>query len=176
MGNMTDDIPYTVIGKAGDVEYRKYPSLLLASVSGGSDGEMFSPLFHFITGNNRGNKKIPMTAPVITGEKILMTAPVISGSGTMSFVMPPEYTKDTVPEPLDPRITLQKVPARTIAVVRFSGTAGEKKVRQMIAHLLAVLEKEKIPVTGTPFLMRYNSPWTPGFLRRNEVGVEIVSG
>jgi len=170
---MTGTVPYTVTRKAGPVEFRKYPAIILASVSGGSEEERFSLLYRYITGQNRTSTRIPMTAPVITGEKIPMTSPVISGEDEMSFVMPSEYTEATVPEPLDPRITLRRVPERTIAAIRFSGTAEEKTVREMTRRLLAVLEQEKITVIAPPFLMRYNSPWTPGFLRRNEVGVEV---
>jgi len=182
---MTSTVPYTVTGKFRDVEIRKYPPLLLASVHGASDNDMFYPLFRFITGNNRIKKKVPMTAPVISGEdipmttpvitaeKIPMTAPVITGSRTMSFVMPEDFTRESIPEPLDSRITLEEIPERTIAVIRFSGRTDETTVQKMTAHLLSVLEEEKIMVKSSPFLMRYNSPWTPGFLRRNEVSVEI---
>ncbi len=173
MSSMTVTIPYTVIRKAGDVEFRKYPAILLASVSGGAEDERFSLLFHYIAGQNRTRTEIPMTAPVITGEKIPMTSPVISGMKVMSFVMPLEYTLASLPEPLDSRISVRKVPERTIAAIRFSGTAEEKTVREMTTRLLSVLEQEKISVIEGPFLMRYNSPWTPGFLRRNEVGVEV---
>lgn len=182
---MTATVPYTVTGKIRDVEIRKYPPLLFASVQGASDNDMFYPLFRFITGNNRIKKKVPMTAPVIsaenipmttpviTAETIPMTAPVITGSLTMSFVMPKGSTRENFPEPLDSRITLEEIPERTVAVVRFSGRSDETTVQKMTAHLLSVLEEEKIRVKGSSFLMRYNSPWTPGFLRRNEVGVEI---
>jgi len=171
---MADTVPYTVTGKAGDVEFRKYPAMILATVIGGPEDEMFSVLFRYITGQNRTRTQIPMTAPVITGEKIPMTSPVISGVGAMSFVMLQEYTEASLPEPLDSRIALRKVPERTIATIRFSGTADDNTVREMTGRLLAVLEQEKITVIASPFLMRYKSPWTPGFLRRNEVGVEVL--
>lgn len=170
---MTDTIPFTVTGTAGDVEFRKYPTMILATVSGGPEDEMFSLLFRYITGQNQTRTQIPMTAPVITGEKITMTSPVISVEGAMSFVMPQTYTEISLPEPLDSRISLVKVPERTIAIIRFSGSADENTVREMTRRLLAVLEHERITVIESPFLMRYNHPWTPGFLRRNEVGVEV---
>jgi hypothetical protein len=170
---MAKTASYDVTGRIGDIEFRNYPVQLLATVEGTSDDGMFMVLFRYISGNNRTNTRIPMTAPVMSGTKIPMTAPVITGSGTMSFVMPENYTKATVPGPLDPAVTIQEVPARTVAVHRFSGTTDEQTVRHMADHLESVLKKEgKVP-TGTPFLMRYNSPWTPGFLRRNEIGVEI---
>jgi hypothetical protein len=170
---MTKTAPYEVTGRVGDIELRTYPTLLLATVSGTSDDGMFMHLFRYISGNNRASAAIPMTAPVITGIKIPMTSPVITGPGTMSFVMPEHFTMATVPEPRDPAVTIREIPSRTVAVLRFSGTAGEQAVRERTAHLLSVLEEEKTNTIGAPFLMRYNSPWTPGFLRRNEIGVHI---
>jgi len=137
---------------------------------------MFMVLFRYISGDNHPRTKIAMTAPVISGTTIPMTAPVISGAGTMSFVMPEEHTRSTLPEPLDTAVTIREVPARTLAVIRFSGSADEQNVRKMTALLDFTLKKEGMTVIGTPFLMRYNSPWIPGFLRRNEVGIEILPG
>lgn len=174
MAHMTDTVPYTVTRKAGDVEFRKYPELILASVSGGPEDERFSLLFRYISGQNRTRTHIAMTAPVITGDKIRMTSPMISEEEAMSFVMPQEYTWATVPQPLDPRVTIRKVPERTIAAILFSGKADENTVRKMTGRLVEVIKREKITVRGSPILMRYNSPWTPGFLRRNEVGVEVA--
>jgi hypothetical protein len=170
---MAKTASYDVTGRIGDIELRNYPVQFLATVEGTSDDGMFMVLFRYISGNNRTNTRIPMTAPVMSGTKIPMTAPVITGSGTMSFVMPENYTKATVPGPLDPEVTIQEVPARTVAVCRFSGKADEHTVRQMADHLVSALKKEGKVIAGTPFLMRYNSPWTPGFLRRNEIGVEL---
>ena len=119
---------------------------------------------------------IPMTAPVITPDKIAMTAPVISDADTMSFVLPASYQREDVPEPVDSRIIIQEVPPRELAVIRFSGRASARDVAEVRERLLTTLDAEKIPVAGRPFLMRYNAPYTPGFLRRNEVGVEIKRG
>jgi hypothetical protein len=130
-------------------------------------------LFRYITGNNRPGRKIPMTAPVITPEKIPMTAPVISDTRAMSFVLPPSYTRENVPEPLDTRIAIQEIPSRELAVIRFRGRAAERDIADVRARLLRVLGEKGIQTTGEPFLMRYNAPFTPGFLRRNEIGVEI---
>jgi hypothetical protein len=173
---MTETAPYSVMKKTGDIEYRKYPALLVATAPGGSDNEMFRPLFAYITGKNRSGSKIAMTAPVITHEKIPMTTPVISAGGTMSFVMPARFSRETLPEPMDPRISIEEVPAREVAVIRFSGVADTETVRRMTDLLLSQLRKDGIEPLGAPFLMRYNAPFVPGFLRRNEVGVEIRTG
>ena len=173
---MTEIITYKESGRSGEVEFRRYPSIILATVSGSTENENFWILFRYITGNNRSKKKVPMTAPVITPDKIAMTAPVISDADTMSFVLPASYQREDVPEPVDSRISIQEVPPRELAVIRFSGRASTRDVAEVRERLLTTLDAEKIPVVGRPFLMRYNAPYTPGFLRRNEVGVEIKRG
>ena len=170
---MTEEIPYTVKERIEEAEVRTYPATRVASVSGYADNEAFRFLFRYITGNNRGKRTIAMTAPVITAEKIPMTAPVISDASTMSFAMPEEFTLDDLPEPLEKEVHVHEIPARDVAVIRFSGRAGKKSVQEKTARLLEILKKMNIPAEGTPFLMRYNSPFTPWFLRRNEVAVEI---
>jgi effector-binding domain-containing protein len=115
-----------------------------------------------------------MTAPVITSERVDMTAPVLSDKETMSFVMPKDYTMDTIPEPLDPRVRIQVIPARKVASVRFKGRAGESSVEEETELLLCEAKKAGLTTVGKPFLMRYNSPFTPGFMRRNEVGIEVA--
>ena len=170
---MTETIPYGVTGTAGEAELRHYPQVVLATVQDEGDDSGFRHLYAFITGSNRARSTIPMTAPVITSEQIPMTAPVISGPGTMSFVMPADMPPDQVPGPTDDRVRIETVPERDVAVIRFSGHAHEHDVEEVTTHLLAELGKAGIRTRGPPFLMRYNSPMTPGFLRRNEVGVEI---
>jgi effector-binding domain-containing protein len=114
-----------------------------------------------------------MTAPVISSEKIEMTAPVISDTNSFSFVMPSRYKLEEIPEPSDSRIRIHNIPARSLAAIRFKGYAREKSVNEVKSRLLSALRKSGIHAVGEPFLMRYNSPWTPGFMRRNEAGIEI---
>jgi hypothetical protein len=170
---VTDTTPYEVLDAFEDIEIRRYPPLILATVSGQGDDSAFGHLFRYIAGNNRTNHKIAMTTPVITSERVAMTAPVISDGASMSFVMPPNYTPDTVPEPLDERVRIETVPARKVAVVRFKGYAREKTVEKKTELLLRQVKKANLPTLGAAFLMRYNAPFTPGFMRRNEVGIEI---
>jgi hypothetical protein len=170
---MTDSAPYEVLQQFEDIEIRRYPKLILATVVGeGSDSE-FGYLFRYISGNNKTNRKIAMTTPVITSERVDMTAPVISDGESMSFVMPQQYTLDTVPEPLDGQVRIQEVPARKVAVIRFKGYAREQTVDEETELLLGEVKKANLETLGRPFLMRYNAPFTPGFMRRNEVGIEV---
>lgn len=170
---MVETPSYEVIGQMEGVEIRLYPRLILATVMGDGGGAPFRLLFQYISGNNAGSSKISMTAPVLTPERMEMTAPVISEGYSMSFVVPSKYTMEDVPKPNDDRIKIQEVPERKIAVMRFRGRAGQKSVDEQKARLLGVLRRNGVETVGELFLMRYNSPWTPGFMRRNEVGIEI---
>jgi effector-binding domain-containing protein len=170
---MVETAPFEESGRIGEVELRKYPALRVASVRGFPEDEAFGFLFRYISGRNRTKKKIAMTAPVITSETIAMTAPVISDETTMSFVMPSAYFLDDLPEPLDTEVQISEIPPRDVAVIRFRGNADEASVSGMTRRLVETLRENGIPVTGTPFLMRYNPPFIPGIFRRNEVGVEI---
>ena len=170
---MVETPKYEVIGQMGRVEIRLYPRLILATVMGDGDGNPFRLLFQYISGENSGRSKISMPTPVLTPERIEMTAPVISEGYSMSFVVPSKYTMETVPTPIDKRISIQEVPERRLAVVRFRGRAGERSVEEQKAKLLSILRENGVQTVGEPFLMRYNAPMTPGFMRRNEMGIEI---
>jgi SOUL heme-binding protein len=171
---MTETVAYEITGKIGEIEFRKYPRMVLATVADNGDDRGFYLLFGYITGNNQTKTKIPMTAPVITSEKIPMTSPVISDERSMSFVMPEGKREEDMPVPRDPRVQLATLHPREIAVVTFKGYASQEDVSAAKVRLLEGLKKAGITGTGQPVLMRYNSPWTPGFLRRNEVGIEIT--
>ena len=173
---MTEHIEYQVVRTIGEVEIRKYPPIVLVTVRTRFDDSAFSILFNYISGNNRASEKIPMTAPVVStgsGTKIDMTAPVISDESTFSFVLPQGFDMQTAPRPVDPRIELVPVPSRHIAALRFSGRAYMRDVMEKERELLSTLQEHSVRAKGPPFLMRYNSPFAPGFLRRNEVAVEV---
>jgi hypothetical protein len=175
---MTESIGYEVVKAFDTVEIRRYPSIILATVRSPFGDAAFSILFDYISGNNQAAEKMPMTAPVIStrqGTKIKMTAPVISDDSAFSFVLPPDLDMDTAPRPVDPRIELVGVPSRHVAALRFSGRAYLRDVVEKERELMQWLNQRSIRTRGPPFLMRYNSPFAPGFMRRNEVGVEIFT-
>ena len=169
---MVEKAKYIVLEKTGDIEIRQYPEMILAVVDG-YDDSAFGLLFNYISGENTTKDKISMTTPVITSKKIKMTAPVISRDNYMAFVLPSSYNKDTVPTPTNPLVKINVQSKRTIAAIKFSGYSSDAKVEKMTKLLLNGLKKYEIKVKGVPFLMRYNSPFAPGFLRTNEVAVEI---
>jgi len=171
---MVETPSYEVVRRMEDVEIRRYEKMILASVSGDEMRAPFRVLFDYISGNNSSRSKISMTAPVITPEQIDMTAPVIRGGDSMSFIVPSKYTLESVPIPNDRRVRIHEVPERQIAVIRFGGWARERSIENQKSKLISVLRRNGIGFIGELFLMRYNSPWIPGFMRRNEVGVEIA--
>ena len=169
---MVETAKYEVIVSDGEFEVRKYEKMMVASVNDAPS--KFQVLFSYITGANRSQSKIEMTSPVITSEKIAMTSPVLSSDNTMSFVVPSEYNEETVPEPTDSRVSLVNVPERYVATVRFRGFAWKDSVQKQTRKLLNWLDEKGYSLKGDSFLMQYNPPYVPGFLRRNEVGVEIA--
>lgn len=172
---MSEQVPYTVERNLDGVEIRSYPATVLVTVNGRPDGEAFGILFRYISGHNR-----PQGAPGPYradegGRKIAMTAPVISAGDSFSFAMPSSFSVATTPRPVDARSVVEEMPARLVAVVRFSGLATDRAVDARRRQLLDTLDKHEIRYRGEPFLMRYNPPFTPGFMRRNEIGVELMS-
>lgn len=172
---MTKEIPFTVIKKIGDIEIRRYPEVILAVVEGFIDDSGFSLLFQYISGENTTQRRIAMTAPIITSEKITMTAPVITKNEYMAFALPTSYTKETVPVPTNPAVKIEILPIKEMAVLRFSGRTPEVRIEKFVQKLKTSLQTQGIQSKGEPVLMRYNNPFTPLFLRRNEVGIEISS-
>jgi effector-binding domain-containing protein len=168
---LVEEPKYEVLTKIEEIEIRKYPRMLLATARGDSD--LFGMLFRYISGANKGSTKISMTAPVITPEKIDMTSPVFTQGDAMSFVTPSSYSRETIPEPTDPRISIEELPPRKLAVLRFSGFARQSTVEREKERLLETLARNGLKTRGEVILMRYNPPLTPWFLRRNEVAVEL---
>jgi hypothetical protein len=168
---MVEQAKYEVLKKIGKIEIRRYPRLVIARVDGYGDGG-FNLLFRFITGNNRQKSDIVMTAPVVS-EEIAMTAPVLSETGSLAFIMPEGYTLETTPEPLDDRVKIVEIPERVVAVLRFSGRWSNSIFKKKTEELLAEIENAGLKVAGQVFSMRYNGPFTPWFLRRNEVAAEV---
>jgi len=126
-----------------------------------------------------GSQSIAMTAPVVQAragrsESIAMTSPVVQQpaggeSWSIQFIMPSKYTMATLPQPNDPRVRLVEIPARTFAVVRFSGLGKADAVAQHEKALDAALAGTSWRAVGEPVTWYYDPPWTVPFMRRNEV-------
>ena len=128
-------------------------------------------------------QKIAMTAPVVQtanrGQSIAMTAPVVQTARgdhwTVRFIMPGAWTLETLPTPNDARVHLVPVPPSRMAVVRFSGLARPDEVARRTATLRAFIAGHHLHETGAPDLARYDPPWTPWFMRRNEVMIPVAA-
>ncbi|MFZ1625707.1 MAG: heme-binding protein [Gammaproteobacteria bacterium] len=180
---------YTVRDTSGKIEYREYAPYLKAEtlVEGAADfesagNEGFRRLFRYITGGNTTQSKIAMTAPVSqTGEseKIAMTVPVqqtgSAGGWLIAFTLPKQYTLETAPVPGDSRVRIVSQPARLFAVLRYSGRWTESNYNESRDELLGILAAAGVAVRGEPQLARYNAPFIPPFMRRNEVMIEVDS-
>jgi hypothetical protein len=179
---------YRVLAEREEYEIRAYePYLVAETVVEGDYGESGSKGFRilagYIFGDNKVSEKMAMTAPVTRepaeSVKMNMTVPVISERVAEAeryryqFVMERKYTRETLPVPDDERVTIREIPARTMAVHRYSGRWTAANFEKHTAILLRALERDGIEIVGTPGSAAYNAPFMPPFLRRNEVLVEI---
>lgn len=179
---------FEVIHRTDSFEVRRYRPFVIAEVKiddefKAAGSRAFNTLFQYISGANRGTTKIEMTTPVrqspVQGEKIEMTAPVLQRSATdaeaylVSFVLPSQYDASTAPEPDDPEVQIRQVPERVMAVKRYSGFWSESNYLKHEAELLDAIKAAGYETVGRPEWARYNPPFMPWFLRRNEVMVEV---
>jgi effector-binding domain-containing protein len=183
----TDEVKYRVVIKAKEFELRDYPAYVVAETVVGATMEdagnkAFRRLFGYISGKNRSREKIAMTAPVSqepASEKIAMTAPVgqqrTEGGWAVSFTMPISYTLKALPVPEDPDVKLRQVPARRMASVWYSGTWSENRYLRYRQELELWIERNGFRILGEPVWARYNPPFMPWFLRRNEILIPVDS-
>jgi hypothetical protein len=180
---------YKVIEKIGDIEIRQYDGYIVAETIVSSDFEeagndAFSRLFGYIDGENIRQQPIEMTAPVkqeeieSEGQEIEMTSPVRqetidSTKYRIAFVMPKQFTLTTLPKPKDDRVQIREVPAKKVAVIRYSGTWSEENYKEHEALLYQFLEEKGYEVIGEPVWARYDPPFMPWLFRRNEIMIEI---
>lgn len=179
-----EEAPYEVVKVEGDFEVRDYSPHIFATtfVEGGFEdagSSAFKRLFRYISGDNRSQTKIAMTAPVTqhSGEKIDMTAPVgqqkSGDQWVVSFMMPASYDMGNLPVPDNPLVTLRQVPARRMATIRYSGFWSEKNYQKNKLKLDLWIQKEGLMVRGEAVWARYNAPFVPWFMRRNEILVPV---
>ena len=177
---------YQVVRKIDDVEIRDYAPYVVAEVTvAGSASEAgrqaFPILAGYIFGKNKGEHRLPMTAPVTQTEapvRLPMTAPVTQtaadGGYVVQFVLPKTVALDAAPEPLDARIHLRQVAAQRVAAIRYSGLWSEANYAEHLARLKAVLDGAGLPAIGAPIYSRYDAPYTPWFMRRNEIWIPLA--
>jgi len=182
----TEEPDHEVVLKDGKFEVRQYAPMIVAEVEvtgdmrrAGSSG--FRPLADYIFGNNTAKGEIAMTAPVTRtpSQKIEMTAPVTrtpadGDSWTVAFVMPGEWTIETLPEPNNAAVTLREEPGKLMATVRFSGEGRAKAYAAKQEALETWIAEQGYEAVGPVSYAGYSSPWTPSPLKRQEVMVPVV--
>jgi hypothetical protein len=162
---------YTVVEADNAIEIRDYPPLVAAEVIRKGTREAavragFSPLAGYIFAKEREGDKIAMTAPV--------TQSATDSEWVISFIMPSEYSLNTLPNPAENTVNLREIPGKRIAAIRFSGVADDTLLADKEAALRAWLKARNIE-GGPATFAYYNDPFTPGFLRRNEVLIDVQS-
>jgi len=186
---MTEQQPYDVAQTYEDFEVRRYPAHVLAEVV--VDGAFedagnraFRYLFNYISGENVTRTKVAMTAPVVqdaASTKIAMTAPVVQQPGDdadrshrVAFVLPAGLTEDTAPRPTSPEVHLRTVPESTVAAIRYRGRWTEDGYARHLEELRTALGTAGLTATGKPRFARFDPPFKPAFLRRNEVLLDLA--
>jgi len=175
----TEEPSYEVIKKSENFEIRQYQNQLIAEVTvEGSMSEASSKGFKlvadFIFGNNqkqaKQSEKIAMTAPVVVEQK---PSQADKRQWVFYFIMPSSYRMDTLPKPNNPQIQIKEVPAKKMAVIRFSGLVDDEKLASRTEELNAWIKTQNITPNGAPQLARYNPPWILPWWRRNEVMIPV---
>ena len=173
---------YKVVQSEQNIEIRQYKPMIIAEVE--VDGKRedairdgFRLIADYIFGNNTVEQNISMTAPVQQKEKIAMTSPVqqqLAGkSWQISFVMPSEYSMESLPVPNNNRVHLKEILAKKFVVIEFSGSNSNENVIGHENQLMKYIKANQINIIGSPKYAFYNAPLTLPLLRRNEVMIEI---
>lgn len=184
----TEEPDFASVQRDGNIEVRDYAGQIVAEVTVEGSRETapssaFRPLANYIFGGNAPRQEIAMTAPVTStqGQEIAMTAPVTSsesgqGSWTVAFIMPSEWTLQTLPAPNDPRVSLREVAPRRMVAIEFRGGRTAENLSGHLGQLETWLEENGYAVVGAPEYAFYSPPWVPTPLRRNEIMIEVAAG
>jgi hypothetical protein len=183
----TEEPDYKVVQKLDeDIEVREYAAYSVAEVvvpgpAADAGNLAFPILAGYIFGKNKGERKFAMTAPVTQAAepvKLEMTAPVTQtaapGGFRVQFVLPKGVSMASAPEPLDARVSLRDIAPSRIAVIRYSGFWSDANYNEHLAKLQAAVRTAQLVPVGEPVYSRYNAPFTPWFLRRNEIWFHLA--
>ncbi len=166
---MTEQQKYKVVKKFTDFEIRDYESCFIAEVSvegsinsAGSYG--FRPLFNYISQNN-----ISMTAPVLQ-------VPMKSNLWKVSFVMPSGSDISSLPIAKNSEVVIKQLAQSFYACLKFTGNFSEAKLEKNLKLLKNALIRESITEIGFDNnwrSARFDPPFKPPFLKRNEVQIPV---
>ena len=197
---MTEQQPFDLVRRYPGFDLRRYPSHTVAQIkvraSFDKAGNLaFRSLFGYISGQNRTNTSLAMTAPVVQAvtpepvgrsssakdpgsQKVTMTAPVVqrpSGEGefVVAFVMPASLNADTAPVPTNPQVEIHTIPAGLAAAVSYSGGWSQSGFDKHSAQLPQAVLDAGLTLIGPPRFARFDPPFKPWFLRHNEVVQDV---
>ncbi len=167
---MTEKLGYKVIENLGDIEIRQYPPhILVSTIESGSmstaGSQSFRRLANYIFGGNNAGKSIAMTAPVMQAQK--------DEGFVTSFVMPASMSMSQMPASSDKTLSFSEHPGGKFAAVSFSGLASQPLFDSKAKALKEKLAAKNIEVAGAAIYARFDGPWTPFFLRHNEVLIPL---
>lgn len=180
-----EEAGYEVVKYNDHIQIRQYKPMVVVQTEVDSNykaasNQAFNRLFKYISGNNKKQQKISMTAPVIMdtkAEEIAMTAPVFQEKSDkfwlMQFVLPTDYSLATTPTPDDPLITVKEIPSKKVAVLRYSGFLSEQSIAEKTKELNVWLDAEGFKAISSARSAGFDPPWTLPFLRRNEVHIDV---
>ncbi|MCY7299118.1 MAG: heme-binding protein [Ilumatobacteraceae bacterium] len=182
---MTEKQPYDVVRVEDGFEVRLYTEHVVAETEVSADFEdagnrAFRYLFGYISGENTAQRSIDMTSPVVqaVSQRVAMTAPVVQsvsgGNYTVAFVLPSSLDAASAPLPARSQVSLRTVPPRLAAALRFSGRWSKPSFEQHRSELLSAVKHSGMTAVGEPWFARFDPPFTPWFLRHNEVVVEVA--
>jgi len=155
-----------VLAHDGPYEVRAYDAMIVAYTHASGDQKKalrpgFRQLAAYIFGNNQAKQKISMTAPVLENAQ--------DNNWRISFIMPAHYELAELPKANDNLVHLERIPARTYVVFRFSGWLSTRILQKKNIQFQNYLHQNACQVVGEPFYAFYNPPWTLPFLRRHEI-------
>lgn len=169
---------FTTVETDGPIEIRDYAEQIVAETTEQGDRiESMRRGFHRLAGyifaKHRGG-----AGDHADDTPIAMTAPVLAdrangGRWRTRFVMPAQFTRDTLPRP-GRGVTIAELPARRIAAIRFAGNGGDDALNAHERDLRLWLAKHQYRPVGPAEFAFYNSPMIPPPLRRNEVLIPIA--
>lgn len=169
----TEEPAFEVVAQEGNFELRRYAPYRIAMTPAGADfddaGNVgFRTLFRYISGANDGQADIAMTAPVLQARD--------ESQWSLAFVVPAAYAPGAIPKPVEPNVTIEEVPGGLYAVLRFSGRWSEARFMEHESTLRAHLSDTDFVVCGPTRYARYDPPFKPPFLRRNEILIPVSAG
>ena len=173
---MTEQLAYKVVADFGSFELREYPRhIRVEVVTAGpfmtAGNIAFQPLVSYISGRNKSQQRMAMTAPVL--QETISNQDAAREVHRVSFVLPLATDPNSIPVPADSQVTTRVVAPSTVAAVKFGGGWNEDRFKQRGADLKRAVLKAGLTVSGEPYFARFDPPWKPGFLKHNEALIDI---